>query len=82
MMNKKKIIVGLSLLFSAVLVIVIINTNYSYKRYVSKYNDSILGVISEIKENYPYIKDEEIKEILDGNNNEKENRPGHAGSAG
>lgn len=71
-MNKKKIIVGLSLLFSAVLVIVIINTNYSYKRYVSKYNDSILGVISEIKENYPYIKDEEIKEILDGNNNEKE----------
>ncbi len=72
MMNKKKIIVGLSLLFSAVLVIVIINTNYSYKRYVSKYNDSILGVISEIKENYPYIKDEEIKEILDGNNNEKE----------
>lgn len=72
MMNKKKIIVGLSLLFSAVLVIVIINTNYSYKRYVSKYNDSILGVISEIKENYPYIKDGEIKEILDGNNNEKE----------
>lgn len=60
------------MLFSAVLVIVIINTNYSYKRYVSKYNDSILGVISEIKENYPYIKDEEIKEILDGNNNEKE----------
>ncbi len=39
---------------------------------MSKYNDSILGVISEIKENYPYIKDEEIKEILDGNNNEKE----------
>lgn len=72
MMNKKKIIVGLSLLFSVVLVIVILNTNYSYKRYVSKYNDSILGVISEIKENYPYIKDEEIKEILDGNNNEKE----------
>ena len=31
-----------------------------------------MGVISEIKENYPYIKDEEIKEILDGNNNEKE----------